>query len=217
MKSQHKPKHRSNLQHETEMLRLQEEMREQERMAAWKKLSASTAHRVGTITSDIRGVVTRLSSQLEAQQVSHDVSERLERLETSLQKMQTIVRKFADFSRPRQFELQTVQVHHIIERAVEEIEVNLPGNVTLVYDFCDNLPPVRGDEGHLLYIFHELLNNAVLALPKCGRITVTVRKSAMLTMGVRSEAAQEIIQQELARRGLPASFAGEGRACVGSA
>ena len=186
---------------EIEALSRQEEMREQERMGAWKNFSARAAHRVGTVTSDIRGALTWLSDELEAREVRHDVEELLERLEAALHKMQTIVREFADFSRPRQFEFQIVQVNRILERALEEVGLDLRGDLALVCNFCDDLPPVRGDQGHLMYVFHELFNNAMVALPNGGQITISTGRSPMPTVDVRSEAAQQSIEIEIADSG----------------
>ena len=46
--------------------------------------------------------------------------------------------------------------------------------LTLVADLPDNLPPVAGDEGRLLQVFDNLLNNAIKFSPAGGQIVVTV-------------------------------------------
>ena len=46
--------------------------------------------------------------------------------------------------------------------------------LTLVVDFADDLPPVVGDEGRLLQVFDNLLNNAIKFSPAGGQVAVTI-------------------------------------------
>jgi signal transduction histidine kinase len=52
--------------------------------------------------------------------------------------------------------------------------------LTLAADLPEGLPPVAGDEGRLLQVFDNLLNNAIKFSPKGGQIKVTVEDAGKM-------------------------------------
>ena len=60
--------------------------------------------------------------------------------------------------------------------------------LTLMADFPDDLPPAVGDEGRLLQVFDNLLNNAIKFSSAGGKITVTVEDiGSMLRVSVSDQ------------------------------
>ena len=121
-----------------------------------------------------------------------------------LEEMVRQIEEFVQFSRFYKYDFQKMDVIPIVkkghERALKELDETATAMVSYRLNAPDTLPPITADPGAVEEIFYNLLLNAYEAMPKGGKLTVTVRNlsSAIAVairdtgVGIRSEDASDI-------------------------
>jgi signal transduction histidine kinase len=146
-----------------------------EKLAAVGKLAASVAHEIRNPLTSMKmwlySLRRNIVSDPESQQKLDVVSDEIARLDN-------IVRHFLEFSRPPQLKLASQDVSQILDRTLglakfrlqeQKIEVERKDEANLHRAFCD--------AEQLTQVFVNLINNAVEAMPRGGRLRLAIGKS----------------------------------------
>ena len=144
-----------------------------ERLAAIGELSTAVAH---GIRNPIAGI--RLATQLglEGVRAGEPVEENLTDVLTEVYKLEAQVRGILDFARPFEPRLEPVDVPVLVASLLDTLGPRLAqAHVSAGVSMPPGLPPVLADHAHLSQALHELLGNAVDAMPGGGRLTVAAR------------------------------------------
>jgi signal transduction histidine kinase/transcriptional regulator with GAF, ATPase, and Fis domain len=147
--------------------------KEETTQEAWREFTAITAHRIGTETAIMSGALSFLKESL-----PHDDSawkEDLFVLENSLDNLKKAVRAHTELQKPPEIKLQKIKIVEILDDVKEDIErlqSNLPVRVNIVKHYSNDLPVIYGDLDSLNYVFKELYENAIKAMPRGGTLTI---------------------------------------------
>ncbi|HYY95334.1 MAG TPA: HAMP domain-containing sensor histidine kinase [Pyrinomonadaceae bacterium] len=145
---------------------------ELERLAAAGQLAAQFAHEVGTPLNLISGHV-----QLLLASPAHDpVSERtrLETISQQIERIERIVRRMLDSTRPETGEHAPLDINALLRRTFDAAAPTLDASrVRLDAELASGLPHVNGDPDRLQQVFINLVNNALDAMPEGGGLRVT--------------------------------------------
>jgi two-component system NtrC family sensor kinase len=145
---------------------------ELERLAAAEQTAAQLAHEVGTPLNLISGHV-----QLLLASNSHDSEAERTRLSTisaQIERIERIVRRMLDSTRPATGEFVTLDLNAQLRRIFDAAAPTLDAsNVVLTATLAPNLPTVEGDADRLQQVFINLVNNALDAMPAGGELRVT--------------------------------------------
>jgi two-component system, NtrC family, nitrogen regulation sensor histidine kinase GlnL len=154
---------------------LEEEVRRGETLAAAGRMAVGLAHEVRNPLAAIRGAVQLLARELGRES---RLTEYTEVLLSEVDRVNRIIEMLLDLSRPVQLRLVPLNLHQLLERvALLGEETAREKGVTIVRRYDPSLPPILGDEDRLLQVFHNLLRNAMDAMPRGGRLTLTTRVS----------------------------------------
>jgi signal transduction histidine kinase/transcriptional regulator with GAF, ATPase, and Fis domain len=140
---------------------------------AWRDFTAITAHRIGTETAIMSGALSFLKESL-----PHNDSawkEDLFVLEKSLDNLKKAVREHTELQKPPEIKFQKIKIVQILDDVKEDVErlqSNLPFRVNIVKKYPDDLPVIHGDLDSLNYVFKELYENAIKAMPRGGTLTI---------------------------------------------
>ena len=159
----------------TRLRQLEEEVRRGERLAAVGRTAVGLAHEIRNPLGAIRGVVQLLSKELGAEGCW---KEHFEVLLKEVDRVNRILELLLDLGRPVQLRLAPLNLHQLLERVVlltEEMAAGL--NVKILRRYDPSLPPILGDEDRLIQVFHNLVRNAIEAMPGGGRLTLSTRVS----------------------------------------
>jgi signal transduction histidine kinase len=157
-----------------ELARAQDQLIQQERLAALGELSAVVAHEVrnplGVIFNSLGSLRRLLRPTGDARMLLDIVGEEADRLNR-------IVGDLLDFARPSTPEFRPEHLSHVVDEAVAAALGQNPAGVKLVRDPDEELPPVPLDARLVRQAVLNVAINAVQAMPRGGRLRVKVRRT----------------------------------------
>src|SRR5207249_3096036 len=154
---------------------LEAEVRRGETLAAAGRMAVGLAHEVRNPLGAIRGAVQLLKRELGT---DSRWSEYTDVLLTEVDRVNRIIEMLLDLARPVQLRLVPLNLHQLLERVATLNEEGARQRaVTLIRRYDPSLPPILGDEDRLLQVFHNLVRNALDAMERGGRLTLTTRVS----------------------------------------
>jgi two-component system NtrC family sensor kinase len=156
-----------------ELWRTARRLTELERLAAAGQTAAQFAHEVGTPLNLISGHV-QLLLMAGARGETPAARERLATISAQIERIERIVRRMLDRTRPETGEMEPLDVNALLRRTFDATNPTLDAKgVRLEAALAPDLPPVRGDADRLQQVFINLINNALDAMPDGGHLRVT--------------------------------------------
>jgi PAS domain S-box-containing protein len=154
----------------TERKRAEEELIQSEKLAGIGTLASGIAHEVNNPLAGIMGYA-------EIMQEVDDISkirEYTDKILKNTKRASDIVRWLSRYSREaKDTNIKDVNLEDIMEDAMEALtHTRRSSDVKLLKDF-HGIPSIKGNRSELLQIFVNLMNNAVDAMPRGGRLTLS--------------------------------------------
>jgi len=154
---------------------LEAEVRRGETLAAAGRMAVGLAHEIRNPLGAIRGAVQLLGRELGP---ASPLQEYTAVLLTEVDRVNRIIEMLLDLARPVTIRPVPVNLHQLLERvALLTEESARERSVTIVRRYDPSLPPILGDEDRLVQVFHNLVRNAIEAMPGGGRLTLVTRLS----------------------------------------
>ncbi|HEX9843692.1 MAG TPA: ATP-binding protein [bacterium] len=147
-----------NAQDVTLLKQLEEQAERRNRFTAMGEMAATIAHEIRNPLGSIELFASLVKKGLDD--------------EEKLALMNHIISNVLEYTKPRPVNLRTLDLHTLLQQMGEFSRYMAEQNgVELVYDLGAGPARVRGDEDLLKQVFHNLLLNAVQAMPEGGRVT----------------------------------------------
>ena len=154
---------------------LEAEVRRGETLAAAGRMAVGLAHEIRNPLGAIRGAVQLLGRELGAQS---PLQEYTSVLLTEVDRVNRIIEMLLDLARPVAIRPAPVNLHQLLERVAVVTEAGArEQRVSIVRRYDPSLPPILGDEDRLVQVFHNLVRNAIEAMPHGGQLTLSTRVS----------------------------------------
>jgi two-component system nitrogen regulation sensor histidine kinase GlnL len=154
---------------------LEAEVRRGETLAAAGRMAVGLAHEIRNPLGAIRGAVQLLKRELGA---GSRLTEYTDVLVTEVDRVNRIIEMLLDLARPVQLRLVPLNLHQLLERVALLAEEGAgERSIAIVRRYDPSLPPILGDEDRLVQVFHNLVRNAIDAMPRGGRLTLSTRVS----------------------------------------
>ena len=154
---------------------LESEVRRGETLAAAGQMAVGLAHEIRNPLSAIRGAVQLMQRELGDEARWGDYTAVLLKEVT---RVNSIIEMLLDLGRPVTLRAVPLNVHQLLERVallLEEEATSL--GVQFVRRYDPSLPPILADEDRIMQVFHNLVRNAIEAMPGGGRLTLVTRLS----------------------------------------
>ncbi|MGO9110112.1 MAG: sensor histidine kinase [Thermoguttaceae bacterium] len=142
-----------------------------EKLASVGKLAASVAHE---IRNPLTAMKMWLFSIRESVQGNADLGRKLVIISEEISRLESIVRDFLEFSRPRTLDCQPQDVGAVIDQTLELLGPRFEGEkICITYSPPPPLPRVMADAAQLKQVLLNLLGNAADAMAGGGEIRIT--------------------------------------------
>ena len=159
-----------NLHDITTLKKLEASMRQTERLAALGTLAAGMAHEIRNPLSSIKTFVQLLPRKIEKSGFLEKFQRTVPR---ELNRINALVEDLLDLSRVPKYVFQSTNLKALLEQALDATDAQLQaGHIQCRCVIADNMPPVRADANQLVRAFHNLIRNAVQAMPQGGKLHI---------------------------------------------
>jgi PAS domain S-box-containing protein len=157
----------------TERQRIEEQLYQTEKLASLGTLSAGVAHEINNPLGVILGFTEILLDRIAPDSKEHEILKTIERQGLNAKK---IVEKLMTYAKRRSEYEEFTDINNDISNVLLLVQNSLLTNkIDLELRLGRDLPRVRGDSGELQQVFFNLVNNAVAAMPKGGKLSVITR------------------------------------------
>jgi PAS domain S-box-containing protein len=153
------------------------QLKDAERLAAIGATAGMVGHDIRNplqaITGDLFLAKTELASTPDSEE-KNNIQESLTEIEKNIDYINKIVQDLQDFARPLNPNAGEADLKLIIEKILQKNGIS--ENITLKVKVEDEARKVVADSDYLNRILFNLVTNAVQAMPKGGKLTISVRK-----------------------------------------
>ena len=146
----------------TERRRLEQQLRQAEKLSALGQLISGVAHELNNPLAVISGYAQLLTMRTGLDQKTH---ENLLKIQRESERASKIVQNFLTFARKHPMEKANVNFNELLAISLELLDYDLRASgVRLVREFQAELPFVFADPNQLEQVFLNLINNAIHAM-----------------------------------------------------
>jgi PAS domain S-box-containing protein len=156
----------------TRTKRMEEQLRQAQKMEAVGTLAGGVAHDFNNILQAISGYVQLMMDRAPA---AGEDRHYLVEIEGAAQRASALVRRLLTFSRKVETELRPVDLNDRIRHAVEILRRTMPKMIFIETRLAEDLRPINADANQLEQVLLNLGTNARDAMPEGGRLTFTTR------------------------------------------
>jgi PAS domain S-box-containing protein len=154
----------------------QEERLRTEKLAAVGEVAAIVAHEIRSPLSAIGGFAR--SIMREPEQVERNARSAKIIVE-EVQRLERILAELLDFTKPSEPQLGEVDLRPLLESVAEKArQAPETHGVEIRVVAEEDVATVTADERHVVQILHNLVNNAIQAMPRGGTVTLRLRKDS---------------------------------------
>jgi two-component system sensor histidine kinase AtoS len=159
-----------NLHDITDLKKLEASIRQAERLAALGTLAAGLAHEIRNPLSSIKTFVQLLPKKIERPGFLEKFQRTVPR---ELNRINQLVEDLLDLARAPKYQFKKTSIKSLLEQTVNVIGEELQANrIYCQLEISSDMPPVRVDASQLSKAFHNLMRNAVQAMPTGGELSI---------------------------------------------
>jgi two-component system sensor histidine kinase AtoS len=159
-----------NLHDITTLKKLEASMRQAERLAALGTLAAGMAHEIRNPLSSIKTFVQLLPKKIEKPVFLEKFQRTVPR---ELNRINALVEDLLDLSRVPKYVYQSTHLKTLLEQALDATDAQLQaGHIQCRFEIADDMPLVRADANQLARAIHNLIRNAIQAMPQGGMLRI---------------------------------------------
>jgi two-component system sensor histidine kinase PilS (NtrC family) len=158
----------------TDVVEMEANLRQSERLAAIGELSASIAHEIRNPLAAISGSIEMLQGERAGQEESGDSAHLMNIVLREVDRLNHLISDFLRYARPGPLNLETVQLHEVIAEVLEIFGAARSDGIEIDLGVEDGLT-VFADSGQIRQVLWNLILNAADAMPDGGKLRVGAR------------------------------------------
>ncbi len=154
------------------ILDIEEQLRRADRLSALGELSAGMAHEIRNPLGSIRGTAEILKEGIDPSDRRHEFAGILVK---EVERLNRVVEDFLRFARPAPAERGRFSAAELIEGVVQLTSRQAQKHAVSIDCDLPPVPAIDGDAGQIRQAFLNLVLNAIQAMPRGGRLQVSLR------------------------------------------
>jgi two-component system sensor histidine kinase PilS (NtrC family) len=158
----------------TDVVEMEANLRQSERLAAIGELSASIAHEIRNPLAAISGSIEMLRGERAGQETSVDSAHLMKIALREVDRLDHLISDFLTYARPGPLNLESVQLHGVITDVLKMFDAARPDAIEIDLTVEDGLSAFA-DSGQLRQVLWNLILNASEAMPDGGHLRVDAR------------------------------------------
>lgn len=166
----------------SERKRLQEQLRQTERIAELGTLASGMAHEIGTPMNVILGRAEYLLQRT----TDEGMKKGLTTIAAQVERITKVMNQLLAFARRRPPERRAVDLGEIVVDSLEMFQERMThSRITVEKAIETNTPPVQADRDQLMQVLINLMMNSIHAMPEGGRLGLSLaREGSQLCLGL---------------------------------
>jgi hypothetical protein len=155
---------------EEERTKLEEQLRQAQKMEAVGRLAGGVAHDFNNILGMIIGYTELARDEVTSTAIAKDLDEALH----AARRGKEIVDRILRFSRRQELELKPIDLGNAVEEATALLRATLPAAIEIQSSIPAHLPRVPADATSVHQVILNLVTNAAHAMPRGGRVQIAI-------------------------------------------
>jgi two-component system nitrogen regulation sensor histidine kinase NtrY len=148
-----------------------------ERLAAWRDVARKIAHEIKNLLSPIQLSMYRLKKNLGSDRYNEIFEQSYTSITNEVENLKNMVTEFSNFARMPKPRTRPSSINEIIQDAIN-LYIGLPENIKLQTNLTEDLPQLMADNDQMRQVLHNLIGNAVEAMPSGGQLTISTHPKA---------------------------------------
>ena len=165
-----------------EQEKLEEQLRQAQRLESIGRLASSVAHDFNNILSVILGYGEIIHQMLHP---SDPLKEKVEQIIKAAERATDLTRQLLAFSRKQVFQLEVVNLNEIVKNMEKMLRRLIEEHIELEFSLAEDLPYVKVDPAQIEQVIMNLVVNARDAMPTGGKLTIETREATLNENDVR--------------------------------
>jgi two-component system cell cycle sensor histidine kinase/response regulator CckA len=157
------------LQDVTERTRLENDLRQAQKMEAIGRLAAGVAHDFNNILTVILGNTTM---QLDRPQLDDDLTGSLRQVVAAAERATALTRQLLAYSRKQVLARRPLRLDEIVEQTADMLRRIIGEHISIEVEIAPDLPPIFADATSVDQVIMNLALNSRDAMPDGGRLTI---------------------------------------------
>src|SRR5438874_598626 len=158
------------LQDITDRVRLENELRQAQKMEAVGRLAAGVAHDFNNILTVILG---NTSMQLRNPRLDKKLTSSLNQVQRAAERATALTRQLLAYSRKQIIQRRPLALNEVVEQTVAMLRRLIGEHIALDLQLTPDLPPIFADPSNVEQVIMNLALNARDAMPDGGKLTLT--------------------------------------------
>jgi nitrogen fixation/metabolism regulation signal transduction histidine kinase len=142
-----------------------------ERLAAWRNVARQIAHEIKNLLSPIQLSMYRLKKNLGSERYGEIFEQSYTSITNEVENLKNMVTEFSNFARMPKPRTRPASINEIVQDAIS-LYTGLPENIEIKIDLAKDVPQLMADSDQMRQVLHNLVGNAVEAMPNGGQITL---------------------------------------------
>ena len=160
----------------TERRRMDEAVRETQKLESVGVLAAGVAHDFNNILTAILGNVSLVRRRLASKNIGPEIDGALEAAERASHRAADLVKQLLNYAGKGRREMKQVDICQVTKDALAIVKASVSRKITIWQDVPENCPSIEADAGQLQQLMLNLVLNAAEAIgDAAGEVTVRVR------------------------------------------
>jgi len=142
-----------------------------ERLAAWRDVARRIAHEIKNPLTPIQLSMYRLRKNLGSERYNQIFDESYASITKEVENLRNMVTEFSQFARMPKPRTSPSSINEVVQDAIN-LYTGLPDNIVIHTELAENLPQLMADRDQMRQVLHNLIGNAVDAMPDGGDLYV---------------------------------------------